>query len=120
MGATSKLYAFDPLKYAPFVIDFMQQTHDIAHNGCKSDTDEMNKIAQNVCNDMGDDPGCDWNVLNDCITNDMNQVYHEMGLLEYQGTNGLNWVPWIVLNNQHSQQEEQSCENNILNCTCSA
>eukprot|EP01084_Bolivina_argentea_P164154 285422_1 len=116
--AIKNVYAFNNTKYIPFVSNFMYATnYTVAHNNCTTTDDKLNKIAQSVCNNTAD---CNWNTLSQCYNNETerNQVYHEMALIQHENTKNVDWVPWIVLNGMHSDSEQQSCENNVLNCTC--
>eukprot|EP01084_Bolivina_argentea_P161820 281644_1 len=118
--AVKLLYSLNPLKYTPFIISFMQAvvkaeggTQNIGH--CPSVN--MVEIAQSVCNGLGND--CDWNTLSQCHDGSQgNQIYHQFVSQTHQQAPDLNWVPWIELNMQHSQDEQNSCENNVLQCTC--
>eukprot|EP01083_Nonionella_stella_P211843 765544_1 len=112
----STLYGMDPVKYGPFIINFMQAVINAENNDIHQCPGvNMDNIAKSVCNSLD---SCDWNTLSQCTrSNNGNQIYHSMvAVTPYP--NAINWVPWIVLNGQHSQQEQSSCESNVLNCTC--
>eukprot|EP01084_Bolivina_argentea_P185146 319294_1 len=115
--AVQRLYSMDPVKYAPFIIDFMQSVYSVINaENTPCPAVNMDNIAKSVCDNLGNQ--CDWNALSECNgSNEGNQVYHQMvSITPYP--NPIDWVPWIILNGQHSDQEQTQCENNVLNCTC--
>eukprot|EP00483_Globobulimina_turgida_P000691 UN00691 len=118
--AVSKLYGLDPLKYSPFIINFLAaviqaQNHNI--HDCPNVN--MQSVAKNVCDGLGND--CDWNALSQCHDGSQgNQIYHQFVAQTHQEAPTLNWVPWIILNSQHNQNEQNQCQQNVLDCTCQA
>ena len=117
--AIDKVYHFDNAQYIPFLFNYMAATnYTVAHNNCTSTDAELNKISNAVCSETA---GCDWTVLSGCYMDETerNQVYHCMSQRQHSDTSDLNWVPWIVRDGVHSEAEQQACENDVLNCTCS-
>eukprot|EP01084_Bolivina_argentea_P125539 222416_1 len=113
MACAILLYENKSLNYIPFIIDYITQITK-QRNGCKGEN--VNRIAENVCNNMNDGI-CDWNQLNRCIDSKQgNKIYHQMGSITAK-TN-LTWVPWIEINNKHTKNQQKICEYDILECTC--
>ena len=118
--AVSALYELNPLKYSPFIINFLEEVMKEQKNDIyKCPQVDMDNVAKIVCDAFGDD--CDWNALSECHDGKMgNELYHQFVAQTHAQVPSLNWVPWIVLQGQHTQSEQDSCQANVLNCTCSA
>jgi interferon gamma-inducible protein 30 len=93
--------------YAPFMIPYETKL-----SGC---TENAYTAAQQVAQSLG----MDWNAINNCINSDQgNQWEHDMAVM----TNNLNpahtYVPWLVVNGQHTQAIQNECQDDLLECVC--
>eukprot|EP00483_Globobulimina_turgida_P001139 UN01141 len=113
----AKLYGNDPLKYSPFVIDFLSEV--VKEQNGEHDCPNLNMdiVAKTVCDGLASN--CDWNILSQCHdSSDGNNIYHQFVSQTHEQAPDLNWVPWIILNGQHNQDEQDECQSNVLQCTC--
>ena len=105
----------DPNKYLEFSYFFTSAMYNSGNNWCGGNATQ---IAQSTCNKINE---CDWSGLSECYFGPMgNAIMHKNGLLTVQ--NGLTtqgMVPYIKVNGIYNSKEDNFCEYNLLNCTCS-
>jgi hypothetical protein len=110
--AIAALYNYDPFAYVPFVLAF---EFALSTDGWVCANQNIYGIAQDVCQD-NPELNCDWDDLHECLNSkQLNDIYHEMG---QKTPSELNWTPWIVINDEHNQNEQNDCESYLLHCTC--
>ena len=55
----------------------------------------------------------------ECATNDVGlQLLYGMGLYSKRKQPGLNWVPWIVINGEHSKSMQVIAEKDLIGYLC--
>eukprot|EP01084_Bolivina_argentea_P164440 285893_1 len=107
--AIQEVYAFDPSQYVPFIIDYMTQLS--TSSVCNGQN--VVHIAETICDQH---TSCDWSVIEPCLNGEQgNTAYHTMGVSTEKVN--LNWVPWIVLNKIHNDEEQKTCAHDLVLCT---
>jgi len=97
--------------YMPFMFEFEGL---LKKDG---DTDVM-KLAQKAGNTIG------WSAqtvtdLGDCFSGPQgNKFQHNMAVLTSQLDPPHQYVPWLVLNGKHTDDIQQDCQSNLIQCIC--
>eukprot|EP01084_Bolivina_argentea_P018177 33878_1 len=105
----------NPELYLPFSYKVTTAMYNSGNKWCGGNAQQ---IAQNACNEITE---CNWNDLLECYNGPLgNAIMHQNGLFTVQNGLTLNGtVPYIIVNNIYNQNEDNFCEYNLLNCTCS-
>merc|ERR1712154_316593 len=97
--------------YMPFMFEFEDRLS-------KSRVTDVMKLAQQAGQAIGwtDQAVQD---LSDCYTQPMgNKFQHEIATLTAALSPPHQYVPWIVVNGEHTDAIQQSCQTNVLDCVC--
>jgi len=97
---------YDPLKYLDFIVAYEEKlsSQDCAVN------------AYTVAEEMLPSYGMSWDTMHACVDSDVGNAYqHDMALAT---PSDHTYVPWIVVNGNHNEAEQNECQDDLLLCVC--